>query len=674
MLRFFRKYIMNKWVLAIGMCLLMVMFLLPQGGGGGGGRGDYTIGRIDGQKLRESDRMRAVSELSVLRAVSPGLAAVAAHDAWQWLFMQREAQLMGMGSSETEAVELLTAMGMSDDADLAAIAKRLHVPTAVVLQTLQDFLTIEKYKQLLYGFAEAGPIAPTRTQFDLQQLAMRMMTAEMRDQGELYFLASSTAPTLSEPLLERFVADHGVTVDVNVVLIAAEQYLNKVEAPDDAAVQALYEQYKDNLPGEGEPYGFGFKTPDRVKIEYLVLPVQRLEDKVDVTEAEALDYYAKNKDMFRDQEAEQASATGQMTVYRPYREVRQTVLRLVRAEKAAALGDQMIAKARAMLLIDDLRGFEQREGYYDLPEDWSPTPLRTVAEQLQSEFDVLPDLYIKDRNWLTTTDLQHLPKIGQAFALHSGMPVGLVNYVMTLREFNPDTSGPLMAERLQLKLPGRALTDVDGSRYVFRVIDAEAQRSPESLDEVRESVAVAARRLAAYRLMCEQHRDAWLTRAQTEPLEQIGQELGAVPIATPSLTRRQFVAGQITTANVQGVGRDETLINALFEQVDQLSPSMPVDQHPMQRRVVAAPVDGKLSLALVRIDRVTPLTESLYRQMAISPETALDVNIALLPIGAASPIAVDRIIERIGFVPEHQAEPATSQDTEGKAVPVDIEY
>src|SRR5690606_1841290 len=130
---------------------------------------------------------------------------------------------------------------------------------------------------------------------------------------------------LSEPLIQHFLYDEQATVAGEAVLVDSERYLDQVAPPTEAELEALFAQYRDDLRGQGEPYGFGYRVPSRVKIEYLVVPMDRVRSQVRVSVAEAMAYYDDHAAEFRAEPPATATAPAEPQV-RPYAEVRDQVI------------------------------------------------------------------------------------------------------------------------------------------------------------------------------------------------------------------------------------------------------------------------------------------------------------------------------------------------------------
>jgi len=291
MLKFFREY--NKYILAVGVALLMIAFLIqptlsmftpdPR---------EEVIGTIGGEEVTLGDQRVADTHLRVLESVSPILLAFAGNTPGepphplQWFLMLRDAQSMGLSASDAQVNELLVALNF-DEARLASVSRQMGMSRQAVREALRQWIVVLEYKELVNGLAH--------TRFD-ERLRYALTAMQLMQRGNymiglgLSESAFGGAPRLREPLLKRFMYDEQTRVRITALVVPSDRYVLGVSEPDEQTQNELFERYKESLPGEGEPYGLGYRVPDRVKIEYLEIPMSRLREKVRVEEADALAY------------------------------------------------------------------------------------------------------------------------------------------------------------------------------------------------------------------------------------------------------------------------------------------------------------------------------------------------------------------------------------------------
>lgn len=651
MLRFFRKYLMNRWVLVVGGCMLMIVFLLPAGFKRGGGHANPLIGTIGGQKVYQAQWRQAGDELEILKDLNPLLQLTAAKTAGQWMLMLHEARQLGLSASESEAYEVLSALGMTAQ-DLTRISRRLNVPPPYVLAALQDYAMVWRYKPLVYGLAQM----PLRERLQMFQSLYAMYGPQILSVAERLLPGLLGYPRLSRPLVERMLFDQYSLLSITALPIEAQRFAAQSPPPSEQRLQELFEQYRNTLPGQGR-YGIGFLLPNRIKFEYLVLPGERLLQQAHVTEADAMDYYDQHRQSFRSPAATQPGQE------RPYSEVRNQIVQQLSEQQAADLADRILSRARALMGGPALSQLPQQDGYYVLPPTFQSASLREVADTIQREFNLLPDVRMYDRNWLTSRDLQQLEGISQATLASGRVQASFAQYALSTRELKPKSDNPLLVERLQLGVPSQTLIDPFGNRYLFRVTDAEAQRTPRDLSEVRPDVEAAARRLDAYQKLLAE-RDQWLQKAQSQSLEKLAADINAPlqnPPPFPRLTRTAL--GGLQPPEVLGLDPSSGFVPAAFD-LAQAEPGKDTPHKP----IGAIPADPQLTLYLVRVDQFQPMAADQYQRLA-SGQALRGIVAASLALGVPEdPLSFESLVKRLDF----KAEGRTEQPDEAAQTPQSV--
>ncbi|MCC7146742.1 MAG: hypothetical protein IT443_09870 [Phycisphaeraceae bacterium] len=664
MLKFFRKYLLNKWVLALGGVLLMVVFLMPQGGMGNRGY-NPVIGRLEGKKVYQSQRAAMAGELEILGRISPVLRLTAAENDLHWMLMLHEARAMGLSGSEAEAVHILAELGLTT-MDLQRLMREARVPEGDILMMLGDYAMVQRYKELVRGVKHT----PIRQRLRLYATIGAQFGAAALRQADKVLPWTLGEARLSLPVLERFVYDQSSRVKVAVLPIDSRRYLPETPAPSAEELAQLFNQYRDQLPGQTEPYGIGFKSPRRVKVEYLSLPLDRLHQVVEVTEAEAIAY-------FRDHPGQFTPAAGNpnqgQLVAPDYRQARTQVISLLTNQRAAELADKMLQKARAILTVEDARNLPQQDGYYQIPEGWQPMALAAVADRLAEEFKVRPDVVVRDNEWLAPEELSFLPGIGQAALLGGAVMASFGDYVLSAKELEPAKDNLLLVERLQTSLPSKTLRDQEGTRYLFRLIEAQPERAPQTLEEVREQVDTAARRLAAYKMLVERHQTSWLERAEAQPLTDLAVETGVAILTPPMFPRSERSEDRgLQAPEIAGIGRSQAFVDAVFTFADKFAQQGDLSALPLASRVLAVPVDGKLALYVVRLDECRPATEQLVTQQTANPILRAVISGVLNePLSLTDPLSFEAVSRRVNFVREGEMQ--DQEEGEPASAPADKE-
>ncbi len=654
--------------------------------------GNQPLGTLGDIEITLSDQQIAGRELSIARQTHQMIAMITPEEPLQWLLMQYEASKLGVSASGYEVTELLTNLGVTEPM-LDDQAKNSGVTVLVIKEALRNWLTVQNYKELLIGTSHSSPVQKIRAISETQQMFQNIFAQGqsnpqmMYQYQQIYYQRMGQIQTgsarVSKPVVEHFVNDQQSRVKIALAPIPLDSYLQQValesEKSDasrkvtEAELLKQFNDYKDDLPGTGKTYGFGYRFPERVKFEYLSLPQSSLLPKVKVSESDAVAYYDANLDQYTETVPAPAVKEGEKpqpptTKIKPYVEVREQIIENLKRTKAGELGDKII-KAAQTILIGDVRSLDVKDGYRVIPEGFTPKTFEEVSLEIQKQFGVLPAAIKLDRDWMTQEDLSTLQGINYAAVMGKGR-VGFSDYLFSVKEIVRETPSTQAGLRLQAHVVSMPLAGYDGSRYLFRVIDAQAERSPESLDEVRDAVVEDAKKLAAFSLQIAD-RDTWRAKLSEKVIQEIAKDLDVKVEEPAAFQRRAFSMGGAGVPYVAGIGQDEQFVDGVFAfaMANVGNDHKAFEQLAAAKRstVVAAP--SKLSLYLVRVDEIHPVTEQQYAQRMGVPDALQGVGSAIqnavLGQDVTSPFEFDVLAKRVGFVSEGADEQAT--DTPVKA-------
>ena len=666
MFKFFRRY--NKFILAIGAALLMVAFLV-QGTVDrlfGANPTRQVIGHIDGRKVRQGDQNQAGIQMQVLRSLGIMVPPVSP---WQWLLMKNEAQALALSASQAEVDQTLTAFGI-DEVTLLRLADQGQVSDQYVRQAIHDWVMIEHYRDLMLS----------RTYRSLEEkLAWYTRALEQMRQGLPLFYVQTMldlargSGRYSRPLIERFIHQSESAVRISAFVIPASTYAGRVEAVSEDVLQDLFHRFQDNMPGEGEPYGFGYRYPNRVKIEFLEIPADMLDQHVTVSEEKALEHYQSHQSDYKvADDAESAAAptadSGPDKI-QPYRQVRKQIIDQLQTQEAQQLGLEMIRTAQSIIVNHD-RNLPSKNGYRVLDDesvqDWQPMSLTTLAMNLQERHGLLPKVEGYEDRWLNAAELSALPGIGQS-TLMGKLPAPFALYVLSARGLTPPeeslATDNLAVLRLQTNIVSEPLV-ASGNFYLFRLIEIQAAHSPTSLEEVRPQVQRNAKQRQAYELLVSD-RQRWIDRARREEFEDVATELGW-PVLNPSefVQRPMDYFGREQIPEVQGIGRDSKFVDRVFEMAQIVAEAGGVESASPGQRIDAIGLARTKRLAIVRIDKFVPITKSRFASAAVNPAVQQDLARTLNPL-TEDPFSPEALEQRVGFVEETPDE--TDLDAESTA-------
>ncbi len=603
MFKFLRKY--NKWILAVGGTLLMIVFLIPQAIEGlahSAGTARATRAMVVGadgseQRITAGQWADVTSEFDLInRGGQRGsmIPAIGRLDgAPHWFLLTHEAEMAGLvgppGSVQITQ-EMVNQLGVRVDVARRAMAK------------------LDGVYRLLSLYQTAGEVSDHR----LKEYARRIL-----HQAEIeYFVVPASAD--------------------------ASEY-----QPSNEELAAHLEEFGRVAPGEGE-MGFGYRLPDRVKLEWLSVPAESVRQAIrDSDEMDNVSLRAHWMRQLRDPETTLPPIGDDPTIPQA---VRDHMLEQLTNERLDAIARFANDQFRA-----NRRGLSQRDGYFILPEDWSARKLsfEAVAEEIQSRFDVeAPEYRATGDRWLEFDELDELEGIGEATTDRFGTTLrDLYDLVTGAMEFG----GSAIAQ-VQKGVTGPPLRTADGGVHLFRMVDVDASRAPHSVDEVRDQLVRDLRRRDHYQQL----------KGQLSGIEQTAQHDGMLSAAMDFDTYLQNVS--VTLADfaelsrmmqtgeaivpvsraIPGIGVNREATEAIIERAMQLPAGAELQELSDDQRIFVLPVDDNLALLGVRIVRNEPLTRELYSVTTNTVKMML-LNEELGTERLRKEFSLDKLIERNQF-------------------------
>lgn len=623
MIKILRKY--NKFILVFFGVFLMIAFLVPSTGGGGGGRDKgEVVARLGEEKVYFRDWMLAEARFKALESFSPLVArgVLGVENGTHWFLLAHEAKAAGfVGGPEDganwipELVDEITVMQIRERfGQLASFILTNPAGSQIVLET-QNAVAANLEQLRINAINNLARVGLGSQDFD-QTLAEARGIFRMIQSFEQAPRFSSTR------LLNQSSLRHD-SAFVDLLLIPSSRLAAESPEPTEAELAAHFEKHREVQPGTGE-YGFGYRQPPRVKIEYLTLDRPAILNSITLDPVEVNTFYRRNHPAKYPAEfgAERARVEQDM-----------------RDEQA----DRVLAEADRLIRLEvnrATRRLADDQGYKVLPENWTEqrpkfeqlaqSVVAGVRERLQLSIP-LPEVTIKDSAWLRPSDLAGLPGIGRASFQVAGQPAPFHQAVFLVRELGIPND---WAMQVGVPFVDKLLVDQNRSRYYVTVTAVKPEGPAETIDEVRDDVVRDLKTLHAYnRLLAEA--DSLRALAIAEGLDTVAAKFsppipeGAEP--TPeteplkpfSLVQvtREAVAdraqsAQLATANVPAF-REAVMASAVS-----ISPFDPPLRGSEARgdaaanRVLTVPLPKTGVLAVAQIIANRPLTEEQFRASA----------------------------------------------------------
>lgn len=251
----------QKKMLAIFGVLLMIVFIIPNTMKSGSGRSQVPVGRIGKTIVYSGDEAEAKMDLQILAALYPPIRELGGGAAMQ--HFQERPLIFAMLVKEAER-------------------RGMQIPTDFVEKRMEDGLQQLTFERFRSGITQ--PVTPAEQNKLRPALAKYLLVEALYDQG-------ASAIKVSRPLAQHLMAApdpeipvRGVQqVRLNLVDLHAQQFLSSVPAPTPEQIRQQYDKYANVAPHQNSPLAtapseYGYRVPDRFKIQYLELPSDRVVD------------------------------------------------------------------------------------------------------------------------------------------------------------------------------------------------------------------------------------------------------------------------------------------------------------------------------------------------------------------------------------------------------------
>ncbi len=163
----------------------------------------------------------------------------------------------------------------------------------------------------------------------------------------------SSGENVTTSQIKHMASGESESLNAELVQFKASYFTNKDEIPPEETVAAQFNKYKANFPGavsEANPFGFGYRLPDRVQFDYIALKLPDVASIAKpVTEEEAEQYYQQNRERQFTQKVPQDPNdpnSPQVTQVKTYAEVADTIRSQLQRQRVMTRAEQILQDAR----------------------------------------------------------------------------------------------------------------------------------------------------------------------------------------------------------------------------------------------------------------------------------------------------------------------------------------
>jgi hypothetical protein len=658
MLKFIRKN--KQWLFAVLMIFLAVAFLVPDlGSGQGGGVSTETVAKVGEDKITSFDVARADAELAVLKEMFgqqlTEVAGVKIDNGTHWLLLAREADQAGFIGNDADGKEWLEALAFElapvqltrDGRFFEAVLRNANPE---MYKFLQNNPQVARDQNFLLNIAAQPQMLSAASQLIANSLieSANRNTNQLLGAPGLKFDQTSFDHALAKlrgvrRMLNAFfeaprVSDRRLLVSsvnrfneaiVSMTLLPAERLVDATLVPDPAELQAFFDKYKGDIPGMVNPnndFGFGYRQPPRVKIEYLTLDRALIAAAVKPDPVAAYTKWKNNRTLYVKEFADEKAKVEE--------DLRNEMV-------SAILNDaEKVLRAEIQRAVKKL---EESGGYRVVPATWNDTrpALEAVAKIIREQIKTIhgvdiqePLVTLKTGSWMNHTDLGNLPGIGTASFTLAGQTVPFNSVVMQAKELSTAANNWAVQQGITYPLD-KTLADKAGNRYYFTVLETKPEAPAESMDEVKDQLVKDFQLSKAYdKLVADA--GTYRQRVIAEGIEAFAKSFekpNPDPVATaplePGLIFKPFVSVRsvgIMIDNQRLDASNDTLEmrNAVLEVAGKLDPKAPpvygeaAKADAIKDRVVSAPNAALRGLMIAQVIAYRPLPQEMYRGLADS--------------------------------------------------------
>ena len=373
-----------------------------------------------------------------------------------WCCLKEEVRRAGIGMRNSEVGAILGSAipqlfnGQTYSQFIGAIINKQRIPEDQILSTVGQLLNVLQYSQI-------------------------MCSNESLTARQALYAASIEQESLDVEYVEF---DTGVFIDPNQ------------PEPSEEELRKHFDRYKTFFPGEVTEenlYGFGYKQPDRVSLDYIAVKLDEVREIVAApTQDEIGDYYSRHKEeLFTEQVRSDPNDPNSPMIDRvkSYAEVSRSIAKQLLADKTNSKADSILQEARTLteVNLEEARSDKAKtsEQLKEKAVDYKP-----VAQKLSEKYKI--KIYAGQTGWLNALDIQMDEYLGSIFLRGYGQnAIGLSQVVFAIDELGVSELGPFDVSKPRLYEnigPLKNPYGIGGIMAIVRVVDARKAAAPESID------------------------------------------------------------------------------------------------------------------------------------------------------------------------------------------------
>lgn len=300
----------------------------------------------------------------------------------------------------------------------------------------------------------------------------------------------STGQDITTRQLKYLASSQIETVDIKFLRVNSEKFIDKIENPTEQQISEQFEKYKNFFPNEitsENPYGFGYKLPNRVQLEYMSLKLDEVKNIIkEPTPEEVSKFYTDNKSSsFTEQVKVNPADPNSDTISRtkPYSEVLDQITDYLIQEKINLKADSILQEAK-LLADGSLQDYNDTElnklsieERKELAGDYAD-----IAKRLSEKYNI--KIYQGCTGELSAEDMQTEELLSKLYVEGYISELNLARIVFGLEQFNMTLLGTYESIKPKLYLSLVPVKDNSASKKtmsIVRTVKAINSSVPESV-------------------------------------------------------------------------------------------------------------------------------------------------------------------------------------------------
>lgn len=380
-----------------------------------------------------------------------------------WLLLVREARQAGvatpleMAKRQIEEIVPRIQKGLTYPMYLGSLTKRHEVSEGQVLETFADMMGVIEYAKIMCSQEDiTTPEVLVKTNLSLERM------------------------------------------DVEYVILNWEEFSGNIPRQNEKRIKEQFEKYKDAFEGEineSNPYGFGYKLPDRVGLEYIAVRMDDVASTIaQPTQQETEDFYQQPQNLSRFTERvplDPNDPNSQLTTRtRSYPEVAGAISRSLYQQRVDSKTEQILLDAKSITEANmpSMEGEQVKISDEEIRE--KAGSYKKTAADMNEKYKI--KVYAGKTGLLTAADIQGDKILGALYIEGVGFAnVGLSRVVFAVEPLKASVLGPVDIRTPRLYENIGPLKDVRQMTQGFagknmllvRVITTEPAAAPQSLDQ-----------------------------------------------------------------------------------------------------------------------------------------------------------------------------------------------